>query len=137
MIVVLSTINGGKIMKQFSLKAYLDRPDRKVMTRNGRSVRIICTNRLDEDYPIIALVSSEDLEDLLSYTKGGKLYKNQNDDRDLFFVGVKKEGWINLYKFNSVIAPGTKVYDTEENAKSEIGNKSENYISTIKIKWEE
>lgn len=44
----------------------------------------------------------------------------------------KKEGWINLYEFNSVIAYGTKVYGTEENAKSEIGNKSENYISTIK-----
>lgn len=124
-------------MKQFSLKAYLERPDRKVMTRNGRNVRIICTNRLDENYPIIVLVSNEDSEDLLSYTKGGKLYKNQNDDRDLFFVGVKKEGWINLYKFNSVITSGTKVYDTEETAKSEIGNKSKNYISTIKIKWEE
>ena len=32
---------------------------------------------------------------------------------------------------------GNEVYGTEENAKSEIGNKSENYISTIKIEWEE
>ena len=107
------------------------------MTRNGRNVRIICTNRLDENYPIIALLSNKDSEDLFSYTKDGKLYKNQNDDRDLFFPGVKKEGWINLYEFKSLIAHGTKVYGTEENAKSEIGNKSENYISTIKIKWEE
>lgn len=124
-------------MKQFSLKAYLEHPDRKVMTKNGRNVRIICTNRLDEDYPVIALVSNEDSEDLFSYTRAGKLYKNQSDDRDLFFAGIKKEGWINLYEFISVITPGTKVYDTEEKAKSEIGNKSENYISTIKIKWEE
>lgn len=79
-------------MKQSSLKACLERPDRKVMTRNGRNVRIICTNRLDENYPIIALLSNKDSEDLFSYTKDGKLYKNQNDDRDLFFDGVKKEG---------------------------------------------
>ena len=56
---------------------------------------------------------------------------------DLFFAPEKKEGWINLYEFNSVIVPGTKIYDTEEKAKFEIGNKSENYISTIKIGWEE
>lgn len=124
-------------MKQFSLKACIERPYRKIMTRNGRNVRIICTNRLDENYPIIALLSNKDSEDLFSYTKDGKLYKNQNDDRDLFFDEVKKEGRINLYEFNSLIAHGTKVYGTEENAKSEIGNKSENYISTIKIKWEE
>lgn len=32
---------------------------------------------------------------------------------------------------------GDEVYGTEENAKYEIGNKSENHITTIKIKWEE
>ena len=32
-------------MKQFSLEEYLEHPDRKVVTRDGRSVRIICTDR--------------------------------------------------------------------------------------------
>ena len=32
-------------MKQFSIEEYLKNPDRKVVTRNGLPVRIICTDR--------------------------------------------------------------------------------------------
>lgn len=31
-------------MKKFDLKEYLGNPKRKVVTRNGRPIRIICTN---------------------------------------------------------------------------------------------
>ena len=31
-------------MKQFDLQEYLKNPSRKVATRDGRDVRIICTN---------------------------------------------------------------------------------------------
>lgn len=33
------------IMKQFSIKEYLANPSRGIVTRDGRSVRIICTDR--------------------------------------------------------------------------------------------
>ena len=59
-------------MKQFDLAKYLKNPDKKVVTRNGRSVRIVCTNRLTDYYQVVALVRNGDgLEDLFSYTKSG------------------------------------------------------------------
>jgi hypothetical protein len=125
-------------MEQFSLEKYLENPNRKVVTRDGRSARIICTNRLDENYPVIALVNNEDSEGCCCYTTFGKLYayKNRDCEFDLFFAPEKKSAWINLYKMNSIISPGPRAYDTKEEAESAAGDKSY-YISTIKIEWEE
>ena len=125
-------------MKQFNLEKYLENPNRKVVTRDGRSARIICTNRLDESFPVIALVNNEDSEKCHSYTEFGKFngYQTLDCELDLFFAPDKKSGWINLYKMNSIISPGPRAYDTKEEAESAAGNKSY-YISTIKIEWEE
>ena len=125
-------------MKQFNLEEYLKNPTKKVITRDGKSARIICTNRLDENYPVLALVNNEGAEECYSYTTFGKVYTNQKIDYgiDLFFAPEKKSAWINLYKMNSIISPGPRVYDTKEEAESAAGDKSY-YISTIKIKWEE
>ena len=125
-------------MEQFNLDKYLKNPNCKVVTRDGKSVRIVCTNRLGENYPVIALVNNENSEICCSYTTFGKLYtdKNRDCELDLFFAPVKKSGWINLYKMNSIISPGPQAYDTKEEAESAAGDKSY-YISTIKIEWEE
>ena len=125
-------------MEQFSLEKYLENPNRKVVTRDGRSARIVCTNKLDKNYPVLALVRNEDYEMCYSYTTFGKLYTNQSINRelDLFFAPVKKSAWINLYKMNSIISPGPRAYDTKEEAESASGDKSY-YIATIKIEWEE
>ena len=123
-------------MEQFSLEKYLENPNRKVVTRNGRSARIICTNRLDENYPVIALVNDEYTEKCYSYSEFGKDIVNSDCELDLFFAPEKKSAWINLYKMNSIISPGPRVYDTKEEAESAAGDKSY-YISTIKIDWEE
>ena len=125
-------------MEQFSLEKYLENPNRKVVTRDGRSVRIVCTNKLDKNYPVLALVRNEDYEMCYSYTTFGKLYTNQSINRelDLFFAPEKKSAWINLYKMNSIISPGPRAYDTKEEAESAAGDKSY-YISTVKIEWEE
>lgn len=125
-------------MRQFNLKECLKDPQRKVITRSGNPVRIICTNRKSEKYPIVALVQEDvNCETTYHYTIDGKWVSGESNAIDLFFTPIKKEGWINLYEFNSVVVPGTKVYDTEEEAKFETSNKSEYYISTIKIEWEE
>ena len=124
-------------MEEFSLEKYLKNPNRKIVTRDGKSVRIICTNKLDYNYPVVALVHDGDCEKGYSYTTFGKLYTYQNRDceLDLFFAPQKKEGWINLFKVNSVTTTG-EVYNTEEEAKSAIA-KSLVYISTVKVEWEE
>lgn len=33
-------------MEQFNLNKYLENPDRKLVTREGNSVRIICTDKM-------------------------------------------------------------------------------------------
>ena len=125
-------------MKQFNLDEYLKNPTKKVITRSGKSARIICTNKLDNNYPVVALVSDGNCEKCYSYTTFGKLYINQSICRelDLLFAPEKKIAWINLYKMNSIISPGSRAYDTKEEAESAAGDKSY-YISTIKIEWEE
>lgn len=125
-------------MKQFSLVKYLNNPNRKVVTRAGRKVRIICTDREDSIYPIIALIKDDKRESeiLVAYTKDGIPAEYNEAYYTLFFAPEKKSGWINLYKINSTISPGPRAYDTKEEAESAAGDKSY-YISTIKIEWEE
>ena len=129
---------GGIVMKRFSLEEYLKNPSKKVVTRMGRKVRIICTDREDSIYPVVALVKDDNrkLDILVAYTKDGIPAEYNEEYYTLFFVPEKKEGWINLYKTNSIISPGPRAYDTKEDAESAAGDKSY-YISTIKIEWEE
>ena len=42
-------------MKQFNLEEYKKNPNRKVITRDGRSVRILCTDQKGTEYSVIAL----------------------------------------------------------------------------------
>ena len=125
-------------MKQFNLEEYLKNPSKKVVTRTGRKVRIICTDREDSIYPIIALIKDDKRESeiLVTYTKDGIPAEYNEAYYTLFFAPEKKSAWINLYKMNSIISPGPRVYDTKEEAESAAGDKSY-YISTIKIEWEE
>ena len=124
-------------MEQFSLEKYLENPNRKVVTRDGRSVRIICTNRLDETYPVIALVNNEYTEKYYSYSKFGKVYQYSNMDceLDLFFAPEKKEGWIKVYygksRCNTFVC--NRIFATKEEAERQ---KNDNVVAIIKIEWE-
>ena len=129
---------GGIVMKQFNFEEYLKNPSKKIVTREGKAVRIICTDREDPIYTIVALVkdNNRELEILVTYTKDGIPAEYNEAYYTLFFAPEKKSGWINLYKINSTISPGPRAYDTKEEAESAAGDKSY-YISTIKIEWEE
>ena len=79
-------------MKQFSLEEYLNNPSRKVVTREGRNARIICTDAKG-DYPIIALIDGKDDFEVINSFKGdGRATKGTNSPDDLFFVAAKHEG---------------------------------------------
>ena len=122
-------------MKEFNLNEYLKDPSQKVITRDGRNVRIICTN-MKSEYPLIALAINKDdnKESLLNYKENGKYFYAVSEN-DLFFAPIKKEGWINVYKNNFVERViGCRFYSSEEEAKE---YKSPDYITTIKIEWEE
>ena len=123
-------------MKQFNLEEYLKNPSKKVITGSGKSVRIICTNKLDSTTPIVALIYKGTEEAIQLYTKEGRIIsKYPCFEHDLFFAPVKKEGWINLLKINSTITTG-EVYNTKEEAESAVVG-SLVHISTVKIEWEE
>ena len=78
-------------MKQFELDEYLKNPNRKVVTMNGDSVRIICTDRLGE-FPIIGLVRTDNVEKVTSFMNNGHVLRDVPSESDLFFAPERKEG---------------------------------------------
>lgn len=122
-------------MKEFNLNEYLKDPSQKVITRDGRNVRIICTN-MKSEYPLIALAINKDdnKESLLNYKENGKYFYAVSEN-DLFFAPDKKEGWINIFRYKTDLYIGD-VFETKEEAEK-MGKLSKNYITTIKIEWEE
>ena len=124
-------------MKQFNLQEYLANPSRQVVTRDGRKVRILCTDRKG-DTPIIALVNdaNDGQEYGYAFYSDGKFFRDGGDELDLFFAPEKHEGWMNLYKKGFGLVIGDLVRDSEETAKK-IAAGDEDYITTIKVEWEE
>lgn len=120
-------------MEQFNLEEYLKNPSRKVVTMNGDSVRIICTDRLGE-FPVIGLVRTDNVENVTSYLNSGRAYREVPSECDLFFAPEKKEGWVNVYRQDNRQLCGN-VYNTESEAK--LHSRSSGYLSTVKIEWEE
>lgn len=122
-------------MEQFNLDEYLKNPNRKIITRDGRNVRIVCTNLNLK--PIAALTTIPNgKEIIITYWENGVAIQGYEDNpNDLFFASEKKEGWINLYKINSSITTG-EVYNTKEEAEESAKN-DRTYVKSIKIEWEE
>lgn len=124
-------------MKPFNLEEYLTNPSKKVVTREGKPARIICTDARGE-YPVIALIEhyQETLDVTFSFTKDGKWCTDgTNSNKDLFFAPEKHEGWINLYKSGNGWSLGANIWQTEAGAKKWVG--APDHTITIKIEWEE
>ena len=124
-------------MKQFNLDEYLANPSRKVVTGDGRNVRIICTDSKIRNYPIIALVEEPSrFENLFSYTEGGQMVSYEPLKKyDLFFAPEKHEGWVNIYRDSKIDELCCRyIFPSEEEAKR---NAASDIIATAKIEWEE
>ena len=118
-------------MKQFNLEEYLANPKKKVVTRDGRNVRIICTDFDNPKFPVIGEV--EDGNWPISFTTRGLFNSYGESNYDLLFAPERHEGWVNIYPgpFTGVV-----VYKSEEDAKH-CANANAKVIATIKIEWEE
>ena len=126
-------------MEQFSLEKYLANPSRKVVTREGTSVRILCTDKRDLT-PIVALITDEiGREYMAEYNILGRYCDCEVDTSfDLFFAPEKHEGWVNLYKYANKDC--AYYLGSINNSKAEAENKrdtSDKCIATIRIEWEE
>ena len=126
-------------MEQFNLEKYLANPSRKLVTGDGRKVKILCTNR-KSTYPIVALVENHDSdnESVYSYRENG-LYSmySLSEENNLFFAPEKHEGWINIYRNEDEdYYKGMAIFSSKEDA-IEKGRRFSDYITTTKIEWEE
>ena len=124
-------------MIQFNLEEYLKNPSKKVVTGDGRNVRIICTDSKIRNYPIIALVEEPSrFENLFSYTEGGQMVSYEPLKKyDLFFAPEKHEGWVNIYRDSKIDELCCRyIFPSEEEAKR---NAASDIIATAKIEWEE
>ena len=120
-------------LKEFDLEAA--KAGKPVCTRDGRKARIICWDKKG-NYPIVALIQdNENSEHIEYYTENGIFSNGGNEkNRDLMMFTRKKEGWLNIYKdFEDTVCC---VYPTEKEA-LEDGETEKDYITTIKIEWEE
>ena len=123
-------------MKQFSLEEFKKNPNRKVVTRDGHSVRIICTDAKN-DCPIIALVDYDEGEELFFYKPDGTCIVDFESKVDLLFAPEKKVIWGNLYSTQLGTTFSGDFYKTEEAALKEKAKDFSKYITTFKVEWEE
>lgn len=126
-------------MKQFSLEEFKKNPNRKVVTRSGHSVRILCTDAVGS-YPIIALIRSLDNEDYpWRVRKDGAILENEENDNDLFFDVEKKEGYTNLYRSKLGIASHQTSFGilSKEEAEIEAAKYPDDFIATAHVTWKE
>ena len=122
-------------MKEFNLQEYLANPSQKVMTRDGRKARIVCTDMKNKQ-PILALITEGNREDIRFYSQNGVWCNNfPNHKLDLVFAPIKKKGWANIFRYKTDLYSGD-IFETKEKAEK-MGKLSKNYITTIKIEWEE
>ena len=124
-------------MKQFNLEEYLKNPSKKVVTRDGRPVkRVLCTDAMGS-YPIVVLIENHDgtSDDAIKYTKDGRYFTKGTDNKDLFFVSERHEGWVNIYRDSKIDELCCRyIFPSEEEAKR---NAASDIIATAKIEWEE
>ena len=126
-------------MKRFNLEVYLKNPSKKVVTRMGRKVRIICTDREDSIYPIIALIKDDKRESeiLVPYTKDGIPAEYNEANYTLFFAPEKHEGWLNIYRSESGFYLRGNPYKSKEEADEVAKANYKTFCTTVKIEWEE
>lgn len=128
-------------MKQFNLEEYLKNPLKKVVTRDGRNVKIQCTDYIGAQH-IIAKIEGYSYS--TSFYNDGKYNIDKGVSHlDLFFAPEKHEGWVNIYEaaatrqtIGSLMTRyvGSSIWPTEEAAKKAA---VADPVATIKIEWGE
>ena len=126
-------------MKPFNLEEYLKDPSRKVVTRDGRKVRIICTDFDNPDYPVVGEIKGYKWP--LSSATNGEAIKGRRLACDLFFASEKHEGWINIFRGKDNPFTGNIIFASKEEAEESgrhcCGFTKDLYITSGKIEWEE
>ena len=125
-------------MKPFNLEEYLANPSKKIVTREGKPARIICTDAKFEKYQVVALITEKDGQEILAILEtSGKFSSGYNSHLDLFFAPEKHEGWLNIYRSESGFYLRGNPYKSKEEAEEVAKANYKNFCTTVKIEWEE
>ena len=106
-------------MKPFNLSEYLENPTRKVCTRDGKPVRIVCTDSPNPKCPIYGFVEGD--TGITSWRSDGS-FSNLMDSYDLFFADQEEE----LTEFEKMLRYVLECYSGHE-------FESESEIETLKL----
>ena len=122
-------------MKSFNLKEHLEHPEWEVVTREGKPVRILCTDLDDNDYPVAAVVKNFHVD---KYTAEGLFQAGRETKYDLFFAPEKHEGWVIISKlpFTDSFEIFPEIFATKEEAVRVWEDNPGIKCSIIKIEWE-
>lgn len=125
-------------MKPFSIKEYLENPNREVVTQEGNPVRILCTDLDNNDYPVAAATKNQHVD---VYTADGLFQAGNVTKYDLFFASKKREGWAIIFKrplFADSFEIWPEIYADREKAERvcEV-NPGMIECSIVRIEWEE
>lgn len=117
-------------MKEFNLE--LVRQGKRVITRSGHEVRIICTDfKSKSNTPILVLLKDNEEETIHFYTLKGKVFDNKESALDLF---MDEDGeWVNIYQENGKCFISESSYPTKGEA---IDHRTSlrNCVATINLK---
>ena len=125
-------------MKPFNLEEYLANPSKKIVTREGKPARIICTDAKFEKYQVLALITKKDGQEMLAILDtSGKFRSGYDSHLDLFFATEKHEGWLNIYRGESGFCLRGNPYKSKEEADEVAKANYKTFCTTVKIEWEE
>ena len=123
-------------MKPFNLKEYLKDPSKEVITRDGRTAKIHCTNYCSSIFPIVAEIEGWNFSKIFKiFTIDGHYNGDKRESpNDLFFAPEKHEGWATIYgKFLT-----GEIFSTKEEAEESVKRcGTKDFVAIAKVEWEE
>lgn len=122
-------------LKPFDLEAA--KAGAKVITREGRPVRIVCFDQKGR-YNLVGLVTTnENTEEANVYTKNGKFVEGRESTEDLFMAPKIITKFVTRCMIDGEEELGSIFFDTEGEAE-ECGKCSiSNFLGVAKVEWEE
>ena len=125
-------------LKPFDLN--LAKAGKPVCTRDGMPVRIICFDAKGMHQPIVALVTQDNgVEYIETYYSNGRFNDDINSQSggDLMMLPEKKERWINIYRNEKGEYWSEQIIFSTKKEATDFVHDHAQYVTTIKITWEE
>lgn len=113
-------------------------PTKPVQTRNGKKARILATNRISNEFPIVALVTeSPDREAVRVFSSEGRYVDKFDSGLDLVNIPERTELFVNVYNKGQGRAHIGAVYRLLEAARAASIYPDYDHKGTIRLVYED